>query len=197
MNKWMLFIFRVTAVILFIVLTYLIFKEYYYTGKIMISLVGAYAILISALLASYSVMFSIDNTDKAEEIQDEKNRKTNIFYLTQNILDIQQSIKKYNVKEIGYETFDSIKSLVEKKVALIEDKNILYAITEQEAVLLLKLRLELYELISIPSKSDGLSLNRQNAISDKIEKCNKYISDLLLEISQNHKVKLPTGEIDE
>lgn len=117
-----------------------------------IQLVGALAILVSALLAVYSVMLNIENRNRNEKEKKEDENRSNIHFLIQNLIDVTSVSKTYDDKDIGdlkINNINKIKYILSKKLDNIEDKQIFQYLTDDELNHLLVLRLRLYENVSI------------------------------------------------
>lgn len=115
-------------------------------------LISALAILISALLASYSVMLNIENTNENERLKKDDDTKTNILFLIQNLNDLLSVLNTYKDTDIGdlkINTHNTLLSILEKKLNSIEDKEIIKNLSDDETNLLVFIRLRLYESVGI------------------------------------------------
>ena len=91
-------------------------------------LVSALAILISALLASYSMMLNIENTNENEQLKRDADTKTNILFLIQNLNDILSVLNTYKSIDIGdlkINTHNTLLLILEKKLNSLEDKEVI------------------------------------------------------------------------
>lgn len=147
-SSTMIKILRILAVVFFISICCVIFIDFKNSSELLASL----GILISALLASYSVMLNIENTDNNEEKKKESEKKSNIIYLFQNLNDILSVLNTYKDTDIGnfkINTHNTLLLILEKKLNKIDDKEIIKNLTDDESNYLLFVRLRLYESIGI------------------------------------------------
>lgn len=137
--------------ILIVVFFTILFQFFIGNGERIIGLISALGILISALLASYSVMLNIENTNNNEEKKKESEKKSNIIYLFQNLNDILSVLNRYKDTDIVTEinTRNTLLLILEKKLDKIDDKEIIKNLTDDESNYLLFVRLRLYESIGI------------------------------------------------
>jgi uncharacterized membrane protein len=143
-----------------------------------VGLISALAILISALLASYSVMFNIENTNENEQIKKDDDRKTNILFLIQSLNDVLSVLNSYKNIDIGdlkINTHNTLLSILEKKLSMIEDKEIIKYLSDDEINLLVFIRLRLYESI-------GILYNYTQAIL--VDDPDKFNSDIKITIEK-------------
>lgn len=138
--------------ILIVVFFTILFQFFIGNGERIIGLISALGILISALLASYSVMLNIENTNNNEEKKKESEKKSNIIYLFQNLNDILSVLNRYKDTDIGtfrINTHNTLLLILEKKLDKIDDKEIIKNLTDDESNYLLFVRLRLSESIGI------------------------------------------------
>jgi hypothetical protein len=138
--------------ILIVVFFTILFQFFIGNSEEIIGLISALGILISALLASYSVMLNIENTNNNEEKKKESEKKSNIIYLFQNLNDILSVLNRYKDTDIGtfrINTHNTLLLILEKKLDKIDDKEIIKNLTDDESNYLLFVRLRLYESIGI------------------------------------------------
>lgn len=137
--------------ILIVVFFTILFQFFIGNGERIIGLISALGILISALLASYSVMLNIENTNNNEEKKKESEKKSNIIYLFQNLNDILSVLNRYKDTDIVTEinTRNTLLLILEKKLDKIDDKEIIKNLTDDESNYLLFVRLRLSESIGI------------------------------------------------
>lgn len=163
-----------------------------------IQLVGALAILVSALLAVYSVMLNIENTNRNEKEKKEDENRSNIHFLIQNLIDITSVSKTYDDKDIGdlkINNINKIKYILSKKLDNIEDKQIFQYLTDDELNHLLVLRLRLYENVSIlDNYSQGIVIDNPSMFNKNMKDIS-YIGQTILELlSKNHGIPMQKVE---
>ncbi len=138
--------------ILIVVFFTILFQFFIGNGERIIGLISALGILISALLASYSVMLNIENTNNNEEKKKASEKKSNIIYLFQNLNDILSVLNRYKDTDIGtseINTHNTLLLILGKKLDKIDDKEIIKNLTDDESNYLLFVRLRLSESIGI------------------------------------------------
>lgn len=143
---------KIFAFTLAVVLIIAILWKFFHKKEEGFVLISALAVLISALLASYSVMLNIENTNQNEEIKKVSEKKSNIMYLIQNLNDILSVLNRYKDIDIGalkINTHNTLLSILEKKLNKLDDKEIIKSLTDEESNLLVFIRLRLYESIGI------------------------------------------------
>ncbi len=189
-----IFAFILLVVLLFIILLHICLGE----GEKIISLVGALAILVSALLASYSVMLNIENTNKIEKEKRKNDTLSNIHFLIQNLIDITSVAKTYHDADIGelkVNAINKIHLIFSKKLEHIEDKNIFQYLSDDELNHLLVLRLRLYDnVVMLNNYSQGIIIDNPthyNANINDIEKLSKLLLEML---SNNNNIPLQKAE---
>jgi hypothetical protein len=147
-SSTMIKILRILAIVFFIIVCFIVVIDFKNSSELLASL----GILISALLASYSVMLNIENTNNNEEKKKESEKKSNIIYLFQNLNDILSVLNRYKDTDIGtfrINTHNTLLLILEKKLDKIDDKEIIKNLTDDESNYLLFIRLRLYESIGI------------------------------------------------
>jgi 23S rRNA-/tRNA-specific pseudouridylate synthase len=183
---YMVMILRSTALILVIAISYLIYN--FSETK----LIGALGILISALLASYSVILNIENTNKNEKLRKYDNKKTNILFLIQNLNDILSILNNYKNIDIGdmkINTYNTILLILEKKINNLEDKDIIKNLLDEEINLLIFIRLKLYENIGILyNYTHSIVIDKPSKFNTNIKFIIKELNSLICLLAKNNNI---------
>jgi len=103
-SSYMVMFFRTFALILIIITTYLIYADWTENK----SLIGALGILISALLASYSVILNIDTTIKLRNIENSNKIRFVFFHLCLIKMKLISLNKEKEKEKISYLDLDRI-----------------------------------------------------------------------------------------
>jgi amino acid permease len=189
-----IFAFILLVVLLFTILLHICFGK----EEKIISLVGALAILISALLASYSVMLNIENTNKIEKEKRKNDTLSNIHFLIQNLIDITSVAKTYHDADIGelkVNAINKIYFIFSKKLEHIEDKNLFHYLSDDELNHLLVLRLRLYDNVAMLNNySQGIIIDNPSHYNDNINDIEKLSKVLLELLSSSHNIQLQKAE---
>jgi len=144
---------KLLAFSLFCILSLIIIWQVFIgNSEKIIGLIAALTILISALLASYSVMLSIENTNKNEKLKIESRKRTNVLFLIQVSNDILSVLTVYKDTDIGdfkINTHNTLLLILEKKLYSLENKEIIENLSDDEINLLTLVRLRIYESVGI------------------------------------------------
>lgn len=159
-----------------------------------IGLISALGILISALLASYSVMLNIENTNHNEEVKKESDKKASITFFIQNLIDLTSVFKKYENIDIGDEkmnTINTIYLILERKLNNIENKDIQKILSDEESNLFIHIRLRLYESIGILNNyKQSILLDNPKTFNENIKFLIDNLSKLIELLSENHNIPM-------
>lgn len=159
-----------------------------------IGLISALGILISALLASYSVMLNIENTNHNEEVKKESDKKASITFFIQNLIDLTSVFKKYKNIDIGDEkinTINTIYLILERKLNNIENKDIQKILSDEESNLFMHIRLRLYESIGILNNyKQSILLDNPKIFNENIRFLIDNLSKLIELLSKNYNIPM-------
>ena len=188
-------IFAFSLVIALIMMT--LWKIFHKDEKAFV-LISALAILISALLASYSVMLNIENTNENERLKKYSHKRSNILFLIQNLDDLLSVLNSYKDTDIGelkINEYNTLLRILEKKLDNIENKEIIECLSNDETNLLIFIRLSLYQSIGvIYNYTQAVVVEYPKRLNDSIKKLIQKSNLLISLLVKNNDIPIQKME---